>query len=76
MFHVKKYTNTLTLENKIPIRTYIWTHSELDELLADLDKKEYLISEFCFQNGWFFDKQILVGIEKREYKLRFDVYNL
>lgn len=64
----------MTLEGKIPIKIYTWTHTQLDELLEDVDKKEYLVSTFCMNNNMYFDKQILVGIKKKEYIIQFDLY--
>lgn len=66
----------MTLENRTPIKTYIWTHNELDELLSDLDKKEYLVSNFCFQNQWFYDKQILLEVDSNRCILQFEVYSI
>jgi hypothetical protein len=76
MYQKIKYINTLTLENRIPIRTYTYRHKDIDELFEDLDKKEYLISTFCFENNWYFDRQILAVVGKEEYIVQFDVYSL
>lgn len=59
-----------------PIKTYTFEYSNIEEYLDEVERKEYIVSTFCYNQNYIFLQETSLSTVGPEVYLTFQIYTL